>query len=112
MVSSALAIGFLLLPLVMQVNRAYLRVCATVMILQVVVGIVGFALHLSADLHATGKTLFDRAVHGAPIFAPLLFPNLALLAGIGMWVLHQKIPETGNATDKISSNPASAKNGG
>jgi len=110
-ISSALAIGFLLLPLVTQINRAYLRVCAWVMILQVVVGIVGFTLHVNADWHATGKTLLDRAVHGAPVFAPLLFPNLALLAGIGLWVLHQKLPETENATDKISSNPVSAESG-
>jgi hypothetical protein len=93
-ISSALAIGFLLMPLVMRVNRAYLRLCAAVMVLQVVVGTVGFVLHVNADLHAIGPTLFDRVVHGAPVFAPLLFPNLALLAGIGMWVLHQRLPAT------------------
>lgn len=111
-ISSSLAIGFLLLPLVTRVNRAYLRACAAVMLLQVVVGIAGFALHVSADWHATGKTLFDRAVHGAPVFAPLLFPNLALLAGIGVWVLRQKLQEAENLTDNVSSKPAAAESSG
>jgi hypothetical protein len=38
----------------------------------------------------TRENLFEKVVHGAPIFAPLLFPILALLAGIGLWVLRQK----------------------
>jgi hypothetical protein len=93
-ISSALAVGFLIVLLMMPVSRAYLRVCAVVMVLQVVVGIAGFVLHVDADLYAVGATLFDRVIHGAPVFAPLLFPNLALLAGIGMWVLYQKLPAT------------------
>ena len=64
------------------------------MILQAVVGLAGFVLHLNADLHAVGRTLFERIIHGAPVFAPLLFPDLALLAGIGAWVLYQKLPGT------------------
>ncbi len=34
-----------------------------------------------------GYSLFDRLVNGAPPMAPLLFPNLAGLALIGMWAL-------------------------
>jgi hypothetical protein len=93
-ISSALAVGFLFVPLMMRVSRAYLRMCAVMMVLQAVVGIVGFVLHVDADLNAVGPTLFERVIHGAPVFAPLLFPNLALLAGIGVWVLHQKLPAT------------------
>jgi hypothetical protein len=93
-ISSALAVGFLIVPLMMGVSRAYLRLCAAVMILQAVVGVVGFVLHVNADLHAVGPTLFERVVHGAPVFAPMLFPDLAVLAGIGMWVLHQNLPAT------------------
>lgn len=91
--SSAIAVGFLMVPLLMRVNRAYLRLCAAVMLLQAAVGLVGFALHLEADLHAAGSTLFEKVVHGAPIFAPMLFPNLALLAGIGLWVLDRKLAQ-------------------
>ena len=101
-ISSALAAGFLFVPLMMRVSRAYLRVCALVMVLQAVVGVVGFVLHVDADWHAVGPTLFDRVVHGAPVFAPLLFPNLALLAGIGMWVLHQKLPATESLEKSLS----------
>jgi hypothetical protein len=91
-ISSALAAGFLVVPLMMRVSRAYLRVCALVMVLQVAVGIAGFVLHVDADWHAIGPTFFERIIHGAPVFAPLLFPNLALLAGIGMWVFYQQLP--------------------
>jgi hypothetical protein len=92
-VSSALAVGFLLVPLLMRVNRGFLRLCALVMLLQATVGVVGFALHGLADLHGTGPTLFDRVVYGAPIFAPLLFADLVLLAGIGLFVLYRETPE-------------------
>ena len=103
-ISSALAVGFLIVPLMMQVSRAYLWMCVSVMVLQVIVGIAGFVLHVNADLHALGPTFFDRIVHGAPVFAPLLFPNLALLAFIGMWVLHQKLPAT-ESLEKSASVP-------
>jgi hypothetical protein len=49
--------------------------------------LVGFALHLHADLVAAGGGLMERVVHGAPILVPMLFPNLAVLAGIGLWAL-------------------------
>ena len=54
-ISSALAVGFLIMPLMMRVGRAYLRICAVVMVLQVAVGIAGFVLHVDADLHAVGQ---------------------------------------------------------
>jgi hypothetical protein len=60
------------------------------MLLQAIVGLLGFALHCHADVHGVGPTLFDRVVYGAPIFAPMLFPDLVLLAGIGLWVLYQR----------------------
>lgn len=89
-IASALAVGFLTVPLITRVNRVFFALCFVVLALQILVGFAGFALHLQADLSASGKNLFDKVVHGAPIFAPLLFPNLALLGGIGLWVLHQK----------------------
>jgi predicted ABC-type exoprotein transport system permease subunit len=89
-IASALAVGFLVVPLILRVNRGYFAICSAVLALQVVLGFAGSALHLQADLQATGQNLFDRIVHGAPVFAPLLFPNLAVLAGIGLWVLAWK----------------------
>lgn len=92
--SSALAVGFMILPLIIKVDRRFLRRCAILMLLQAAVGILGFGLHLHADIHGVGPTLFDRIIYGAPIFAPMLFPDLVLLACIGLWVLYQRSPIT------------------
>lgn len=91
--SSALAVGFMLVPLVMRINRSYLRFCLGLMLLQALVGLVGFGLHLHADETGVGPTLFDRVVYGAPVFAPMLFPDLVLLAVIGIWGLYRRLPE-------------------
>jgi hypothetical protein len=95
-IASALAVGFLTVPLVARVPRGFFMLGFAVLALQVLVGLTGFWLHLQADLHAAGRDLFDKVVHGAPVFAPLLFPNLALLGGIGLWVLRQK-----NSSEKL-----------
>ena len=86
----------MIVPLVTPVNRPYLRLCAILMAVQAAVGLLGFALHLNADLHGVGPTLFDRLVYGAPVFAPMLFPDLVVLALIGLWTLYQRAPVTGN----------------
>jgi hypothetical protein len=88
-IASALATGFLIVPLVMAVAPKFFRLCFVVLALQVVVGLVGFALHVQADWHGAGGNLFEKVVHGAPVFAPLLFPNLAILAAIGLWALQR-----------------------
>jgi hypothetical protein len=90
-VSSAFAAGFLFVPLISRVDAPYLRLCALVLAIQAGVGVVGFALHFHADWHGTGPTLFDRIVYGAPVFAPMLFPDMVVLAGIGLWVLHKQL---------------------
>ena len=85
-VSAALAIGFLVAALAWPSAGTY-RACAWIMILQALVGFAGFGLHLAANLRPTTLEvpMADRFVFGAPAFAPLLFVNLALLAGIGLW---------------------------
>jgi hypothetical protein len=88
--SSALAVGFMIPPLIIRVNRGFLHLCALLMLVQAAVGLVGFGLHLRADIYGVGPTFFDRVVYGAPIFAPMLFPDLVILAGIGLWVLYQR----------------------
>ena len=100
-ISSALAVGFLFVPLIMQVNRAFVKVCAAVMLFQAAVGILGAILHARADIYSTGPTLFDRVVYGAPVFAPMLFPDLVMLASIGLWVLYQKLPVSGSEQTKL-----------
>ena len=62
------------------------------MLAQMAVGAWGFGFHAVADWHKSGENLFQRIVHGAPIFAPTLFCDLAVLAGIGLWALGRKRP--------------------
>ncbi len=49
------------------------------MIAAVVVGVLGFGFHLSADLAGTGTISLERILAFAPILAPLLFSDLGLL---------------------------------
>jgi hypothetical protein len=90
-ISSALAIGFLVVPFVCRVRAAFLQVCAAILLVQALVGVLGFVLHAAADLGQPGTTLFERVLAGAPPMAPLLFPNLVLLGWIGLWVLGRHI---------------------
>jgi len=83
-IASALAVGFLTVPLVTKTGTGYFVICMLGLALEAFVGLTGLALHLHADWVAEGGSLFQRMVHGAPVFAPMLFPNLALLAGIGL----------------------------
>ncbi len=83
-VSSGLAIGFLLVPFVVRVGSGYWRVVAIVLGLQAVVGLIGFGVHAAAILRQPGATLLERVLSGAPPMAPLLFPNLAVLALIAL----------------------------
>src|SRR6185436_9755581 len=46
--SSAFADGFLLVPFLMEVTRRYLMLCAAVLGVQALVGLIGFALHMRA----------------------------------------------------------------
>ena len=90
--SSALAVGALLAPFLVAVERRFLRLCVYVLLLQAAVGVLGFALHTSANLEGLSSSMFENFVYGAPAMAPLLFPNLVLLALIGLWKLSQRLP--------------------
>ena len=98
--SSAFAISFLLVPFLVKVERRYLMLCAAILILQAFVGVLGAALHLLADLEGPSSTMLENIIHGAPPFAPLLFPNLVLLSLIALWVLRQHVapPEPNPST--------------
>jgi hypothetical protein len=90
-VSSAFAVGFLLAPFLVPVNRLFLAACAGVLLVQVVVGLVGFYYHTAANLNGSSPRVWDNFVYGAPPLAPLLFPNLVLLAGLGLWGLRGQL---------------------
>ena len=90
--SSALAVGFLTLAATRPLNRPFLRVCALVLLVQAVVGCLGFALHLRGIAGGIGPDLWANLLFGPPIFAPLLFVDLALLSGIGVLDLMSRTP--------------------
>lgn len=86
-VTSAFAIGFLLVPFLAAVTPSYLRLCAGVLGLQALAGVLGFAFHLESIARQPAAGWFDKILSGAPAMAPLLLPNLALLAAIALWTL-------------------------
>lgn len=84
-VASAIAVGFLAVPLLMRVSRAYIDLCAAVLVTEAGVGLWGFVLHASANLRGPSVHAFENFIYGAPPMAPLLFPNLMLLGIIALW---------------------------
>lgn len=93
-ISSAFATGFLIVTIVLPITRRFLDLCVVVMIIQALVGILGFWFHIEANLIEPGTSIWDRLVNGAPPLAPLLFPNLVGLALIGIWSLIPHVPES------------------
>lgn len=108
--SSAFAISFLLVPFLVHVSRRFLALCAGVLLLQALVGVLGFLLHASADLEGPSSSAFENVVHGAPPLAPLLFPNLVLLGLIALWVLNGHLPAQA-AAPRAVDNAAQAGTG-
>jgi hypothetical protein len=92
-ISSALTIGFLTAPFCTPVGRRYLWLCAIVLAIQAVVGVLGFVLHSAANFQGPSTRMWDNFIHGAPALAPLLFPNLSLLAALALWALAPHLPE-------------------
>jgi len=84
-------VAFLAVFFFVPLTNRYLTACGIVMLLQAVVGGTGFVLHREADLHGVSRSFFQNVVNGAPPFAPLLLPNLMILALIGLWVIHARL---------------------
>ena len=93
-ISSAFAVGFLLVLFLVRPTVAFLKLCAAVLGAQALVGLIGFALHADAIRRQPGPTLFERILSGAPPMAPMLFPNLVVLSLIAMWALSRHTPNT------------------
>ena len=90
-ITSAFAVSFLRVPFVVRVGQRFLILCAAILLVQAIVGVIGFGLHVIADLDGPSSGLFENIVHGAPPFAPLLFPNLVLLSSIALWELRRHL---------------------
>jgi hypothetical protein len=86
-VASALGVGSLVAVLIVYDNPPLLRMAAGVMALQAGVGVLGFVLHTWGDLTQPEGTVWEKILYGSPIFAPLLFADLAVLAVIGLWAM-------------------------
>jgi hypothetical protein len=97
--ASALAVGFLLVPFLVRVDRSFVVPCAVVLVLQAAVGLVGAYYHSAANLHGPSPSMWNNFIFGAPALAPLLFPNLALLAFIGLWVWRRHLPAVACSSD-------------
>jgi len=85
--ASAIAVGFLTVPLLTRVPRGFLDLCMAVLVLEAMVGLWGFVLHASTNLRGPSIHDFDNFIYGAPPMAPLLFPNLMVLGIIALWQL-------------------------
>ena len=82
--TSAIGVGFLMTALLQPIHLPFLRICIAVLIVNGLVGVLGFYLHLSADWQAT------EWIYGPPPFAPLLLTDLALLGLLGIFNLVRK----------------------
>ena len=85
--ASAVAIGFLCVPLLIRVSRRFVDISAAILVMEAVVGLWGFVLHTMGNLQGPSVHAFDNFIYGAPPMAPLLFPNLTMLGVIGLWQL-------------------------
>jgi hypothetical protein len=53
-------------------------------LMMILVGLLGLGMHLSADMTPTGELSIERMINFAPVFAPLLFTNMAILGLIAV----------------------------
>jgi hypothetical protein len=86
--ASAVAVGFLVTPFLVPVSARFFVICVGVLLLESAIGVWGFILHASSNLHGPSVHAFSNFIYGAPPMAPLLFPNLAALGLIALWRLH------------------------
>jgi hypothetical protein len=94
-VASAFAVGFLVAALWLQVAGGYIVLCTAILVAEAAVGLWGFLLHAAANLHGPSSQMLKNLTFGAAPFAPLLFPNLALLGMIALWRLKTFASESG-----------------
>lgn len=92
-VGSALAVGVLAVILIRPPTRTVLLFGYGILGVQVVTGLLGFVLHLTPlwTTDAISVGIWDALRYGAPVFAPLLFIDLAVLGALGLWDLHVKL---------------------
>jgi len=83
-ISSAVAVSFLCTALVRKCSRHFVELCIAIMAVQIFVGVLGFYFHGKSVTRGLASSFFENLVYAAPVFAPLLFVNLAFLSGLGL----------------------------
>ena len=96
--SAAIATGVLSPIFFRNYTSNYIKLSLFIMLLQVVVGVMGFILHGLAVTKGVSSSFFENIVHTAPIFAPLLFVNLAMLSSYGLYLLFFHLEEDQSST--------------
>ena len=89
---AALATGVLLKSLQEDSDRKFLQLAIGTMSLQIAVGVMGFLWHCYANLNSPMDDLYQKFIYGAPVFAPLLFCDIAMLAILGLYDQLQSQP--------------------
>lgn len=101
-VTAAFTFSTVLVVFLVRVDRRYLKICAVVLGINILVGVFGFTLHNLANLR--GPSTFLRNIrYNTPPVAPLLFPVLAVLALVAIWVLAPYVPEKQSSGVKVAS---------
>lgn len=59
-------------------------ICLSILVLNLLIGILGFGFHLVGDLAGTQTIIWARLLYRNPLLGPLLFCNLALLGGLSL----------------------------
>ena len=96
--------SFLLMAVFGKRGRPFLRITLGLMAVEALVGVAGSGLHLIANLRAAKTTsTWDAFVYGAPVFAPLLFADLAALAALGLLELERHAPAPHSETTAPAS---------
>lgn len=67
-----------------QANPYTSNILFSILALNLVVGVLGFAFHLLGDLAGTQTIVWARMMYRNPLLGPLLFCNLALLGGLSL----------------------------
>jgi hypothetical protein len=88
-VAAAFAVGGLLAALIDYGHRPYLWLCQGLMLVETAVGLLGWYYHIMAIVRSPMSGAWYKILYSAPLFAPLLFANLAILGMLGLWGLLQ-----------------------
>lgn len=98
-IASAVAVGFLGTALVGGRSRRFFEICMAVMVGQVLVGLLGFYFHGVSVTAGPSSSFFENLVYTAPVFAPLLFANLAFLSGLGLVGARYNLTQSSELSD-------------